>query len=925
MKILQEKASIDWNNYLTKQEIEKFLSKDDKVESAEEIIYNTKGDFFNKYFKDFKEQGWTKRELTQDLAQFFYNGHLITENKEDLISQINEITNKCIEAGLKNKLKEYTIPCMRDYQLKFNPTADNRFSPWLYLAKELKDNKDNISWELQEFADTFIKEASKCYEDNNKLEESMKSDMENISNKYKDYLLYPVETWRTKFYPDNRKSGYIRMFHAVIKNPKNKNLNTDVFEGDLDKLESEIQRIIDLYYKENKLEESILLYHGSPNKNITKLEMGKEKTTGDEFGTGIYLTKQYDEAEQYAGLDGRIYKVELDDSNLYNLNDKLPNSIKELVKTELVNNNDIKNQIVAHNRKQYKVIDKNEGQKFYNDKKQEWKEIDNTYYANIPKVNKVGEDLIVTYTDYNDIEGAINNLTGNDLQKILSGNIDPNVFVELIIKAGYDGIITHNNNWYIIYRNEDKVKIVENEQLNEGIHLYGLVKDEDGNYKTIEDSDYPDKKSFESDLRANGYTVRRINDNRDNYIMDHSDYLSINNIKSEIAKLKKDYNYYKENGLETLCISTKSKIDSLQNLLDEANKISLTESHKLEEYDFDDYNKRIEEYKNKQLQDFISKLRTNLPKCKVSEPIHSKYSGDRIKITHKNLIITIILMELLETDSGKPEYAISYDGHQQYIGVADDVIQFIKDYIEQDYRLTESHKLEEVSRNELLAKTKMQTKTRYDKADSYRGFTIVDVNTDTLLTRDTLEVTCKVGKYWDTVELEDVLYWIQYEAEKNKDNQVNVKTIATAILEAIDAMEIKVDCTCGDFVYRFAYAATQGKYKYGKPENRPAKITNPNNYGALCKHLVAMLSNKKWMQQVATPVMDWFEKRIDEVNRFLRTKPGTHLTLPNELARRNAKAGAYAKMFDKINNEEEKETQEDTNKQEIDKEEENNE
>ena len=74
--ILNEKASIDWNNYLTKDEVKKFLSKDDKVESAEEIVYNTKGNFYNKYFKDFKKSGWTKRELTQDLADFYYNGHL---------------------------------------------------------------------------------------------------------------------------------------------------------------------------------------------------------------------------------------------------------------------------------------------------------------------------------------------------------------------------------------------------------------------------------------------------------------------------------------------------------------------------------------------------------------------------------------------------------------------------------------------------------------------------------------------------------------------------------------------------------------------------------------------------------------------------------------------------------------------------------
>jgi len=69
--------------------------------------------------------------------------------------------------------------------------------------------------------------------------------------------------------------------------------------------------------------------------------------------------------------------------------------------------------------------------------------------------------------------------------------------------------------------------------------------------------------------------------------------------------------------------------------------------------------------------------------------------------------------------------------------------------------------------------------------------------------------------------------------------------------------------------------------------------------GSLCKHLTAMLSNKKWMQQVAAPVMDWMEKRIDDVNRYLRVKEGEELTLPNELARRNAKMGQYAKMFDK--------------------------
>ena len=74
--ILTEKASIDWNNFLTPEEVEKFLSKDDKVESAEEIIYNSKGNFYNKYFKDLKDRGWHKMELVQDLVSFYENNHL---------------------------------------------------------------------------------------------------------------------------------------------------------------------------------------------------------------------------------------------------------------------------------------------------------------------------------------------------------------------------------------------------------------------------------------------------------------------------------------------------------------------------------------------------------------------------------------------------------------------------------------------------------------------------------------------------------------------------------------------------------------------------------------------------------------------------------------------------------------------------------
>lgn len=113
--------------------------------------------------------------------------------------------------------------------------------------------------------------------------------------------------------------------------------------------------------------------------------------------------------------------------------------------------------------------------------------------------------------------------------------------------------------------------------------------------------------------------------------------------------------------------------------------------------------------------------------------------------------------------------------------------------------ISKKKKLDEVSRNEMLATSKLQTITRYKKAAEYKGFTIADIDTTSVLTTNSLRVTCRVGNYWDTVELEDILYWIQLEAEKEKNNQVNTKAVTRAIMDAIDGTDIKVDCSCPDF------------------------------------------------------------------------------------------------------------------------------
>lgn len=701
---LQEKANIDWNNYLTKDEVKKFLSKDDKIESAENIIYDTKGNFFNKYWKNFKKQGWKKLELVNDLERFYTNGHLITEG----IHLIAYVKDK--KSGEYSTIEDRDYNSKKDFERELRANGysnisilDNRD---MYLidntdytrVSQLKKELDNLKKDINDAKDKY----PALYKSYVKEYDKLKTIYDNVMkiSLTEGYVLKGIQDGKSFNISFNDNKEKLQKFMDELQ-PKHRNIDMFIVEESkkikaLKPIKKGQMKILNIGGE--KLQENlkdIVLYHGSSNTNLTYLDIGKSTGNGDQLGRGIYLTTDYEQAQSYAGNNGKVYKVKLDDSlKLFNLNDKLSDSIKQQLIKELENSNnkDIKNYICMFNRKVYNVKDKQEGLKFYQDKQKEWEQLDGKYFGNRPKVVKNGNNLQVIYTDYSDIQSAINNMTGENLIDTLRGDIDPDVFVTIITNSGYDGVITNNNHWYVIYKDINKVHI--------------------------------------------------LNENR--------------------------------------------------------------------------------------------------------------------KFGNKN-------------------------------------------------------KLEEVSRNELLVKTKGETITRYNKAAGYKGFSIINIDTSDLLRGNTLTVTCRVGKYNDVLQLEDVLYWIQIVAENKQQNQINTKGITEALSNSIDGMDIKVDCNCGDFVYRFAYEATEWGYKYGKPETRSADIRNPNGFGALCKHLTAMLSNKKWLQQVTSTVMDWCEKNIDKINEFLKlTNEDEQLTLPNELARQNAKLSWQNRSKTNIGDNNEEQNAEDT-------------
>jgi arsenate reductase-like glutaredoxin family protein len=97
--ILSEKASIDWNNYLTLEEVKKFLSKDNKIESAKDIIYSNN---FKDRFKDFKKSNWTKNELVKDLENYYNYGHF---NESDNTKSQLELWKSQVDSKSNDELR----------------------------------------------------------------------------------------------------------------------------------------------------------------------------------------------------------------------------------------------------------------------------------------------------------------------------------------------------------------------------------------------------------------------------------------------------------------------------------------------------------------------------------------------------------------------------------------------------------------------------------------------------------------------------------------------------------------------------------------------------------------------------------------------------------------------------------------------------
>lgn len=179
----------------------------------------------------------------------------------------------------------------------------------------------------------------------------------------------------------------------------------------------------------------------------------------------------------------------------------------------------------------------------------------------------------------------------------------------------------------------------------------------------------------------------------------------------------------------------------------------------------------------------------------------------------------------------------------------------------------------EATRNQLIKKSKTAGKelVRNNRTNRWVGknnckvaSTVKDYNKvdmDTFWKKDILIFKIKVkgetDTYFVTVEFTHILDKIARRIKDNH-NKLEIKCIYDSLLQALNSSDIKVDCTCPDFKYRFKVWATKNDYNSGKEENREAKITNPNdNLGAACKHILNVLNNAEWLQKIASVINNY--------------------------------------------------------------------
>lgn len=316
-----------------------------------------------------------------------------------------------------------------------------------------------------------------------------------------------------------------------------------------------------------------VLYTGSPKTDIKQFKVGGgERQTGDRYGRGIYLTTNESTAKNYAGETGRVYRTNADDLNIFNLNDKITPEMKDnLVAGLKETDKQYRNSVLRNFRTEQIFDDLKSAENFFLEQQKSWKEQDGQYEANKPVVksvdNKTGK-AVIEFTDFANWENVIGDLTGSQLYDALK-SLSTDGFSSFITANGFDGISFDedaDNQQYVIYRNEDRLRIDEDVAENATVSETENVVPVEENSTQQQETQLPEENSIAPDELQKLYDERdELNRIIDSYVSD-PDYMNGNQLQEAANELRSE--------LEQV----NRKIEDYENRLNPEQTVSETEN-----------------------------------------------------------------------------------------------------------------------------------------------------------------------------------------------------------------------------------------------------------------------------------------------------------------------------------------------------------
>lgn len=184
--------------------------------------------------------------------------------------------------------------------------------------------------------------------------------------------------------------------------------------------------------------------------------------------------------------------------------------------------------------------------------------------------------------------------------------------------------------------------------------------------------------------------------------------------------------------------------------------------------------------------------------------------------------------------------------------------------------------LQEVSRRDLVMKSRLQSRPRFQKRLNYQVTNFRGVDLEQLFENDYFVFSTPIGNYICTVAFPGVFTELKnvVRSTGGDPTKITLQMVIRALRIAFDATDdVKVRCSCADFTYRFMHWADRNGYLYGPPTpgtQAPPDIRNPNNsIGSTCKHLDLLLSNKQWLVKAASVVNAFIKAYPDKASMYL--------------------------------------------------------